>query len=97
MKPIATLETYDRNDCTQKGYSFALYPDGHLSADYRSCWQGSRSGQRYITGPSHVDMSKLDNSNPDSDAEALLTSAVQFAEPSNGREWRQVRRGYIVR
>ena len=97
MKILATLDTADFNDCVTTGYRFALYSDGHLSATYHTRWQGSRDGARYITDPVYVDVSTIDADDPDRDALAILTSAVQDVQPSDARGWRQVRRGWIVR
>lgn len=97
MKILATLDTADFSDCVNSGYTFTLYSDGHLSAEYRTRWQGSRSGARYITNPGHVDVSEIADGNPDTDALAKLTSAVQDVSPSEDSAWRQTRRGYFVR
>ena len=97
MKILATLDTADFNDCVNTGYRFNLYSDGHISATYRTRWQGSRDGARYITDPAYVDASTIDTDDPDHDALALLTSAVQDVQPSDDTSWRQVRRGWIVR
>lgn len=97
MKILASLDTADFRDCVNTGYTFTLYSDGHLSADYHSRWQGSRNGSRYITDPDYVDVSAITEDDPDNDAEAALTSAVQNISPSEDRNWRQVRRGHLVR
>ncbi|MDE2105880.1 MAG: hypothetical protein KGL39_52140 [Patescibacteria group bacterium] len=96
MKIIATLDTADFRDCVNTGYTFVLYSDGHLSAEYHSRWQGSRDGARYVTRPGEVDLSKLDPADPDRDAEACLTAAVQDVHPSEDAHWHQVRRGRLV-
>lgn len=97
MKALATIDTADFRDCVNTGYTFTLYSDGHLSAEYHSRWQGSRDGARYVTNPGHVDVSEIEDGNPDKDAEALLTMAVQHVQPSEDRDWRQTRRGTVVR
>lgn len=96
MKILATLDTADFGDCVNTGYTFTLYSDGHLSAEYRTRWQGSRDGARYITAPGHVDASGIVEGNPDADALAKLTMAVQDCSPSEDRDWKQTRRGWIV-
>lgn len=95
-KVLAKLDTNDFRDATKTGYTFTLFGDGRVSAEYHSRWQGSRDGARYTTDVGYVDLSVMDPANPDSDAEALLTMAVQHAQPSEDREWRQTRRGHIV-
>lgn len=97
MKILATLDTADFRNCVNSGYTFTLYSDGHMSAEYFTRWQGSRNGARYITAPGHVNLSALDPKNPDADAEALLTMAAQDVYPSEDASWKQTRRGYIVR
>ena len=98
MKKLAHLDTTDFNDCINTGYRFTLYSDGHISATYRTRWQGSRDGIRYITKPAYVDVSTINANEPDNDALALLASAVRFANPLYEDEsiWRQVRRGQLV-
>lgn len=90
MKSIATVRTYDTNDCTATGYRFDLYPNGRISATSRSCWQGSRTLERYITEANHVDATIL----PGADVEAILVDATRDVDPT---QWRQVSRGLIVR
>ncbi len=97
MKILATLDTADFRDCINTGYTFNLYSDGHLSAEYNTRWQGSRNGARYITAPGHVDVSEIVEGNPDTDALAKLTMAVQEVSPSDDSAWKQTRRGHIVR
>lgn len=97
MKILAILKTYDASDCTSTGYEFTLYSDGHVAADSHSRWQGTTDGARYITGPGYVDVSRINESDPDSDAEAVLTDAVRDVFPDDpGGEWRMTRRGRIV-
>lgn len=90
MKPTATIRTYDTNDCTATGYRFDLYPNGRISATSRSRWQGSRTGERYITAPGYVDETIL----PGANGEAILKDATRYSDPT---QWRQVKRGWIVR
>jgi hypothetical protein len=71
-KSIATHQSYDPYDCTSTGYDFTLYSDGSVAVEGHSCWQGSTSGDRYRSDAGTVDLSKLDESDPDNDAEALL-------------------------
>lgn len=97
MKIIATLDTADFSDCINTGYTFTLYSDGHLSAEYNTRWQGSRNGVRHITAPGYVDVSEIVEGNPDTDATAKLTMAVQEVSPSQDLGWKQTRRGYIIR
>lgn len=96
MKTLATLTTYDPADCTSTGWQYSLYSDGHVSAESHSRWTGTRTGARYVTGPGHVDLGNID-ANPDTDALARLTMAVQHVHPPEDRDWRQTRRGFLVR
>lgn len=98
MKILATLDTADFRDCIATGYTFNLYSDGHLSAEYHTRWQGSRNGARYITAPGHVEVAEIVEGNPDADALAQLTMAVaDIVSPDEESDWRQTRRGYIIR
>lgn len=97
MKILATLDTADFRDCVNSGYTFTLYSDGHLSAEYFTRWQGSRNGARYITRPGYVDISQIVEGDQDTDALALLTMAVQDVHPSEDADWKQTRRGHIIR
>ena len=94
---LAALDTADFSDCVNEGYRFNLYSDGHLAATYCTRWQGSRDGARYITDPAYVDVSTIDADDPENDALAVLTSAVQAVHPSDDAGWRQVCSGWIVR
>lgn len=110
-KVLAIVDTADFRDCTSTGYRYTLYADGHVAAEYHSRWQGSRDGARYITDSGAVDLSDLDESNPDTDAEALLTSWIGIGDDGivedpvgelrgdrgNSRTWRQTRSGHVVR
>lgn len=97
MKILATFDTADFSDCVNTGYTFCLYDDGHLSAEYCTSYQGGRNGVRFVTGPGHVDVSKIVEDDIDRDAEAMLTSAVQGVDPSHEAGWRQTRRGHVIR
>lgn len=94
---LATVRTFDPQNICSTGYTFTLYGDGHVSAEYRSRWQGSRNGVRFVTDPGYVDLSSIDSDDIDNDAEALLTSAVTNICVEDNSSWRQTRRGHIVR
>lgn len=94
---LATVRTFDPQNICSTGYTFTLYGDGHVSAEYRSRWQGSVSGTRYVTDAGYVDLSGMDSSDIDNDAEALLTSAVSNICVEYDSDWRQTRKGHIVR
>jgi hypothetical protein len=96
-KSIAKLDERDFADCVNAGYRYTLHADGHLSAEYISRWSGSYAGQRYVTDQGYVDLAKLAEGDPDADALALLTDAVREVAPHDSRDWRQTRRGYLVR
>lgn len=96
MKIIATIDTADFSDCVNTGWRFTLYSDGHVAAESVSRWQGSRSGERYITNPGFVNLKNL-GEGPDFDAEAKLTEAMQDIDPEEDRSFRQTRIGYIIR
>jgi len=96
MKKLATIDTADFTNCINTGYRYTLWADGHLAAEYHTCWQGSRDGARYVTSPGYVDVGSL-GEGPDADAEAALTTALEDVHPAISPEWRQTRRGHIVR
>ena len=102
-KVLAIVDTADFSDCVATGYRYTLYADGRVAADYRSRWQGSESGARYSTEAGEVDLSDMDASDPDNDAEAILTAWIKGENPmeaveyGSGNTWRQTRRGSVVR
>lgn len=96
-KALVFVNMFDPRDMCSTGYTFTLYEDGHVSAEYRSRWQGSRNGARFVTGPGFVDLRDLDSDDIDNDAEARLTEAIRHARPDEDSEWRQTRRGHVVR
>jgi hypothetical protein len=75
-KALATHQSYDPYDCTSTGFDFTLYADGSVAVTSRSRWQGSTSGERYRSEPDTVDLSNLDESDPDNDADSLLSAFV---------------------
>ena len=95
---IATVDDANFDDCTKTGYRWQLYGDGHVVATYNSRWQGSTDGARYVTEAGWVDLSELDESDPDKNAEALLTLAIADIDPSDPiSDFRCTRRGTVVR
>jgi hypothetical protein len=94
MKILARHQDYDENDCTSGGHDWELREDGSIAATRHTCWQGAVTGRRVISAPGLVDVSKIDESDPDNDAEAALV-AVAEDESTLARmeEWRCVRAG----
>jgi hypothetical protein len=104
-RSIATHQSYDPYDCTSTGYDFTLYSDGSVAVEGHSCWQGSTSGERYRSNPDTVDLSTLNESDPDNDAEAMLAGFVATfdsfddlpSEYSRGNHgFRCTRKGYRI-
>lgn len=93
-RAIARTATFDELDCTKTGYIVTLYSDGHLAAEYRSRWQGSRDGARYVTEPGHIYHGA-------GAQEALDTWVATYFSAGHDLEadpdWRRVRRGRVVR
>lgn len=102
-KILAQIDGADFRDITRTGYRFTLYADGHIAAEYRTRWQGGRDGARYVTDPGQVDPCQIDDTHPDTDAEAKLVDWIQGQDPAHDIEaghrhtWRQTRAGYIIR
>lgn len=102
-KIMATISDADFRDCVNTGYTYTVYADGHVAAEYHSRWQGSTDGTRYVTDPGFVDPADVDPDDPDTDWEACLTMAIHHSltvvqqDPSESRYFRQVRRGWTVR
>ena len=96
-KIIATIDTTDYQRF-QAGFELDLYADGHLAATRHTQWQGSTSGERHVTAPAFCDLSKLDQDDPDNDAEAYLTGIVSEYgfDPVNSDAWRCTRRGHVI-
>jgi len=99
-KAIAKLDTNDFSDCANTGYTFTLYADGRITAEYHSRWQGSVDGRRYTTEPGALE---VDDSIT---AEEQLAEYVRNmdATPEEDIEhggrfqtWRVTQSGYTVR
>jgi len=99
-KVIAKLNTADSSDCVNTGYTYTLYADGRISAEYHSRWQGSVDGRRYTTDPGAME---IDDDRP---AEEQLAEYVRNmdATPEEDIEhggqyktWRVTQSGYAVR
>lgn len=105
-KAIATYQSYNPHNCTEAGYDFTLYADGSVSAVNHSRWQNSTTDKRWRSDAGAVNLSELDESDPDKDAEAMLASFVDSfddwadlpSEYSKGNYgFRCTRKGYVVR
>ena len=99
-KVIATYDTNDFSDCVNTGYSFTLYADGRIAAEYHSRWQGSVDGRRYTTDPSAMEISD------DRPAEEQLAEYVRNMDATPEEDvihggpfqmWRVTQSGYTVR
>lgn len=102
MKTLATMQTYDPNDCTSVGYDWTLRDDGSVTAQLRNCWSGARTDTRWATEPGYIDTTEIAPDDPDNDAEANLThlNARLVASSHNFEDdpdWRMTRKGHIVR
>ena len=78
-KKIATIQTYNPHDCTSTGGDWTLYADGRIGVTTRTCWQGSRSDERWIF-PNAIDMGAIGAQGDDDDAESQLTAWVENIE-----------------
>lgn len=94
---LATIDDANFSDCTSVGYSWTLYGDGRVAAVYNSRWQGSTDGARYVTDAGWVDLDDMDADDPDHNAHALLTLAIDGVDPTDGIGFRCTRRGWVVR
>ena len=99
-KIIAKLDTNDFSDCVNTGYTFTLYADGRITAEYHSRWQGSVDGRRYTTEPGAMFLDE------DSPAEEQLAEYVRNMDATpeedvehggQSQTWRVTQSGYIVR
>ena len=94
MKIIHEYRSYDSNDCTATGYLVQLRSDGSIRTTHRSCWQGSRSGQTYLTGPGEIELPTGDDA---PDADTILAGWPQSAtDLDEAKLGRRIRRGCIV-
>ena len=94
---ITSTQTYDPTDCTSVGWNVTLYADGHLAAEHCSRWQGSTSGERWITAAGRVEYREPDDPATTADDQAhveMLAELERFMDADNS--WRQTRRGYVV-
>ncbi|MBM3366352.1 MAG: hypothetical protein FJY48_11720 [Betaproteobacteria bacterium] len=90
-KILASYDTADRRDCVNSGYTYTLYADGRVAATSFARWQGSRTDERFVSPPNYLDVVNIGTN---ADAEAALVAATRDVDPT---QWRQVRRGWIVR
>ena len=104
-KVLATYQSYNPHDCTSTGFDFTLYADGSVAVESHSRWQGSTSGERYRSEPDTVDLSNLDESYPDNDADSLLSAFVDSFDSSEDLPspysrgsygFRCTRQGYVI-
>ena len=109
---ITSTQTYDPTDCTTVGWDVTLYSDGHLAAESWSCWQGSTSGERWITAAGRVDYREPSDPETTADDQAhveMLAEVERFTDCRDGGQrgrvvgagwtedgWRLTRRGYVV-
>jgi hypothetical protein len=95
-RKLHSLRTYDPHSLSSRGGEWVLYDDGHVSVDYRTCWQGERTGERYVTPAGYVDVSP---EHPDDDYESRLLELVNSTcQPwTAGSPYRQTRQGIPVR
>lgn len=96
-KILANYDTADFRDCVNQGYTFTLYADGHITAQYHSQWSGARTGQRWITDAGYVDPSTIDVNEPDQDAMSHLVDRTVDVDPRFDADYRQTRAGFYVR
>ncbi len=80
-KALATAQTYDPTSLVSVGYDATLYADGSVALELRSRWQGSTDGTRYRSAPDTIDVTEIDPSDPDNDAEAALTAWLATFDP----------------
>ena len=90
------------------GWDVTLYSDGHLAAEKWSCWQGSTSGERWITAAGRVDYREPEDPETTADDQAhveMLREIEQFEYPGGWNSysygwtiqgWRCSRRGWVV-
>ena len=95
-KVLATIDDVDFNDMAATGYTWTLYADGRVSAEWHSRWQGSRDGTRYTTNEGYVDVDRINEDDPDYTAESFLTVATMGIHLDFDDDFRLTRRGAIV-
>jgi hypothetical protein len=84
---VTSVQTYDPTDCTTVGWDVTLYSDGHLAAENWSCWQGSVTGERWVTAPERIILSE-DSAGDDVDyAHDLMLRAVARLEEMLDSGW----------
>jgi len=109
---ITSTRTYDPTDCATVGWDVTLYSDGHLAAQRRDCWQGSTSGERWVTDPGRVDYREPDDpeTTADDQAHVEMVKDLKCFEREWGdyqsrgytsygwtiQGWRATRKGYVV-
>lgn len=92
-KCLAEFCDYDMFDCTKSGHTWKLWADGHVTAEYNSRWQGSRTGKRYSSGPNYVDFEMWQGCT----SEEILKQTVEYIDELTIREEFFVTdKGYVV-
>ena len=101
-KILAQIRDFDPGGIITTGYIWTLYGDGHMSAEFRSRWQGTRTGARYVTAAGYVDLTAIDPKAPDADAKAILTDYAGMLRDGQYdldalHAWRQTASGTVIR
>ena len=104
---ITAIQTYDPTDCTSVGWNVTLYADGHLAAEHCSRWQGSTSGERWITAAGRVHYREPEDPETTADDQAHVEMLAQlegfitewdiYSYGWTIQGWRATRRGVVVR
>lgn len=98
-KKIAEVVEYDPNDCVSAGWKWTLYSDWHVAVEYRSCWSGSRSGQRYV---SEADEMIVDASETPQEALEYYVKEFgecithQFNDGELAENYRRTQAGFVI-
>jgi len=93
MKTLATHQTYNPNDATARGYDVEIRNNGTMRLTHRSRWQGSRTGQVYITPTPPEIMAALNPGDDEPDLETAMTTWLQTQTPD---DWRMIRSGHTI-
>lgn len=89
-KVVARYSDFDGDDMTATGWRWTLYSDGHIAAESRSRWQGTRTDERYITDAGYIDL------DTPVDPRVRLVWGVKDVCPHHDPDFRQTNKGYVI-
>ena len=99
-KVLVKVDDNDFSDCANVGYTWTLYEDGRVTAEYHTRWQGSTDGTRYTTEPEYANVSVIRVSIIKEwtieKIETFLREILLDVDPATDEAFRMTRKGWTV-